>query len=355
MTISPLPGGLINQTFLLSEGQRRLVLQRVNPVFPASIHGNIHTVTTTLADHGLTTPLLIPTNEGQLCLELTGERDKDDGGGVPGGEAEDQDPGATVWRIMTHVEGVSFDVVAGAAQARAAGELVARFHTALDGLTAQPLGQFTGMRVGVHDTPRHLERLRHSVLTHQDHRLFAQVSLLGDQILGDAAELQPLPGLGPRICHGDLKFNNLLFAGAVGPPSERAVCLVDLDTVGPMALAFEMGDAWRSWCNRSGEDRPDAQLDLDVFEASLDGYCQGLGRGLGADERRALLLGPEWISLELASRFAADALLESYFGWDPTHFPGRGEHNLIRAQGQHSLYRALLSCRPRRARLLGVP
>jgi len=357
VTISPLPGGLINQTFLLSDGQRRLVLQRVNAVFPASIHGNIHAVTTALADHGLTTPLLIPTNEGQLCLELTAERDKGDHGGDDGGGGETVGQGhsATVWRIMTHVEGVSFDVVAGAAQARAAGELVARFHTALDGLTAQPLIQFTGMRVGVHDTPRHLESLRHSVLTHKDHRLFAQVSLLGDEILSDAAELQPLPALGARICHGDLKFNNLLFAGAVGPPSQRAVCLVDLDTVGPMALAFEMGDAWRSWCNRSGEDRPDAQLDLDVFEASLDGYCQGLGRRLGADERRALLLGPEWISLELAARFASDALLEAYFGWDPMHFPGRGEHNLIRAQGQHSLYRALLGCRPRRAHLLGVP
>ncbi|MBC8132158.1 MAG: hypothetical protein H7X95_04190, partial [Deltaproteobacteria bacterium] len=129
---------------------------------------------------------------------------------------------------------------------------------------------------------------------------------------------------------------------------------IDLDTVGPLPLAFELGDAWRSWCNRSGEDQEAAELDLNIFEASLDGYRAGLGRTLDADERRALLLGPEWISLELSARFAADALDEAYFGWDHQKFAGRGEHNLTRARGQHSLYRALVTTRPQRVRMLGL-
>jgi thiamine kinase-like enzyme len=180
------------------------------------------------------------------------------------------------------------------------------------------------------------------------------VAPLADAIRAGADALPALPALGPRICHGDLKFNNLLFAGADAPDSARAICLVDLDTVGPMALAYELGDAWRSWCNRSGEDDEQAQLDLTLFEASLDGYRDGRGRDLAPDERRALLLGPEWVSLELAARFTADALAESYFGWDAERFAARGEHNLLRARGQWSLHQALLASRPRRAQVLGV-
>ena len=40
------------------------------------------------------------------------------------------------------------------------------------------------------------------------------------------------------------------------------------------------------------------------------------------------------MALELAVRFAADALRESYFGWDAERFESCGHHNLVRARGQ---------------------
>jgi Ser/Thr protein kinase RdoA (MazF antagonist) len=213
---------------------------------------------------------------------------------------------------------------------------------------------FVGMRVGVHDTPRHLARLEEAVAQHGAHRLIADVRPLADAIRTGAAALPPLPALAPRICHGDLKFNNIMFAGRDAPDNARAVCLIDLDTVGPLPLAYELGDAWRSWCNRAGEDDVNAALDLEIMRASLDGYTRGLGRDLSDDERRALLLGVEWVSLELAARFAADALAESYFGWNASRFTGRGEHNLIRARGQWSMHQALLATRDTRAAMLGA-
>jgi len=213
---------------------------------------------------------------------------------------------------------------------------------------------FVGMRVGVHDTPRHLARLDEAVTVHAGHRLIAEVRPLARAILDGAAALPPLPALPPRVCHGDLKFNNIMFAGRQPPDDARAICLIDLDTVGPLSLAFELGDAWRSWCNRAGEDDVNAVLDLEILGASLRGYIAGLGRALSDDERRALLLGVEWVSLELAARFAGDALFESYFGWDPARFAGRGEHNLVRARGQWSLHQALLATRAQRAAMLGL-
>ena len=43
------------------------------------------------------------------------------------------------------------------------------------------------------------------------------------------------------------------------------------------------------------------------------------------------------ITVELAARFAADALAESYFGWDSERFGSAGEHNHVRARSQLGL------------------
>jgi len=329
--ITRIAGGLINRSYLLARADGgRAVLQAVNAIFPPEMHGNIVAVTDRLAAAGLLTPRLLPTRDGRPYVAAS------DGG---------------LWRLLTFVDGVAFDVVGSAAQARAAGELVGRFHAAVDGMKHA----FVGMRVGVHDTPRHLARLEEAVAVHAGHRLIAEVRPLARAILDGAGALPPLPALPPRVCHGDLKFNNILFAGRTPPDDARALCLIDLDTVGPLSLAFELGDAWRSWCNRAGEDAVNAVLDLEILGASLRGYVAGLGRALSDDERRALLLGVEWVSLELAARFAADALFESYFGWDPARFAGRGEQNLVRALGQWSLHRALLATRAERAGMLQSP
>jgi Ser/Thr protein kinase RdoA (MazF antagonist) len=326
-TISPLPGGLINRTLLLEVDETRAVLQRVSRVFSPRIHENIAAVTARLAEAGVTTPRLVATRAGAPYVDVDGEG---------------------VWRLLTHVEGVGFDAVTSPRQARSAGLLIARFHRALADLQHE----FVGMRTHVHDTPAHLRRLAEVVATRRQHRLTGEVGELAEQIATAAESLPALPVLAPRVCHGDLKFSNILFADHEPPASERAVCLIDLDTVGPLSLAYELGDAWRSWCNRAGEDVPDARLDLEVLRASLDGYREGLGAGLDAETRRALVLGVEWVSLELASRFAADAILETYFGWDASRFPGRGEHNLVRARGQWSLHRALVATRDARGEML---
>jgi len=328
--VAPFGGGLINRTWQVESDGGRWVLQRVNAIFDPRIHENIRAVTGRLRARGLETPMLLEAPGGRPWVDLG--------------------DGAGVWRLMTFVEGATFDVVGSAAQARAAAALVARFHAALDGIEHE----FVGLRLGVHDTPRHLATLRAALAARTDHRLHAEVSSLGNAVLAAADALPPLPSLPPRICHGDLKFNNVLFAGAAPPASESARCLVDLDTVGPMPLAFELGDAWRSWCNPHGEERADARFDLTLFEASLAGYVAAYGRPLSEPERRALLLGVEWISLELSARFAADALNESYFGWDPSRFPGRGEHNLLRARSQWSLHEATRASRPARAKMLSI-
>jgi Ser/Thr protein kinase RdoA (MazF antagonist) len=321
--VRPIGNGLINRTFEVVDTRGgRTILQQVNALFDPGIHHNIIAVTEHLARKGVATPQLLPTRDGQRWVEHRGR----------------------IWRLQSAIAGVSFDALTGVEQARAAGEFVGRWHAALADLEHE----FVARRPGVHDTPRHLANLREALATCSEHSLFAEVEPFATTLLATAAALDPLPDTPEWVAHGDLKINNLMFSG------EQPVALVDLDSVAPMILAFELGDAWRSWCNRATEDQPAASFDLALFEASLAGWQTGYAGPLATEQREALLLGPEWISLELACRFAADALFERYFGWNAAKFPSRGAHNLARARGQWSLHQAVVKTRPQREAILGI-
>lgn len=326
-SVAPFGSGLINDTFAVDAERGRFVMQRVHPVFAPQVHDNIAAVTERIVARGLVSPVLVVTRDGAGWVE--------DGGDV--------------WRLMTRIAGVSFAAVGSSAQAHAAAALLGRFHEALVDLPHV----FVAMRTGVHDTPAHLAALAAAVATHPDHRLAQQVAPLADAIARRAAELPALDGVPSRVLHGDPKFNNVLFAAPEGVGAELPVCLVDLDTVGPGALHLELGDMWRSWTNRRGEDERQAFYDATVFEASLAGYASARVAP-DADEREALVHGVEWITLELAARFAADALVEGYFGWDAKRFAARGEHNLVRALGQWTLHQQVVDARAARARLLAA-
>jgi Ser/Thr protein kinase RdoA (MazF antagonist) len=325
--VAPLGGGLIHQSFSVPVRDIEYVLQRVNPIFSPGIHENIAAVTEHLHARGVTTFRLLRTQEGGTHADL----------GAGG-----------IWRVMTRVAGVTFDTCTSRAQARSAGALVARWHSALVDLEHdfRPLG------IRLHDTAAHLHDLEVALVAHRGHRLHAAVAPLAEEILAVARAWEPLDGVPVRVVHADLKFNNLLFAGEAGDEKDVAVSLIDLDTVSRMPLWVELGDAWRSWCNRAGEDSAEADLDMELFRASAEGYLGGLSIELEAAERSSLVEGLERISLELSARFAADALVESYFGWDPARFASAGEHNLTRARGQLSLYRQARATREASLRIL---
>ncbi len=305
-------GGLINRTLLVEGTGGPVILQRLHPVFAGTVNEDIEVVTAHLARKGLSTPRPIHTDDGALWVD-----------------GEDGRP----WRAQSFVEGDTFERVPSASIAAEAGRLAARFHLAVSDLDHD----YRHTRAGVHDTPKHLAVLREAIEDHRDHRLFSEVSPLAEIILRAAERLPDLAGLPARHTHGDLKISNLLFR------ADHAECLVDLDTLGRMIWPFEMGDALRSWCNPAGEDEPSPRVDASLFAASLAGYGAISRRSalLTVPEMTAIVDGLATICLELSARFLADALRERYFGFDSRRFPARGEHNLLRARGQLSLYQSV--------------
>ncbi|MEE9609580.1 MAG: aminoglycoside phosphotransferase family protein [Myxococcota bacterium] len=325
--VALLPSGLIHRSFAVRDGPDEFVLQRVNPIFSPLIHENIAAVTEHLAAKGLVTLRLLPTATGALCADLGSEG---------------------LWRLMTRVPGVSFDTCDSPGQAHAAGALLARFHSALDDLEHE----FRPLGIPLHDTPAHLEALEAALAEHPRHPLHDAVATIAEQALGEARAWESLDGLPARVIHGDLKFSNVLFAAGAPLARSRAVSLIDLDTLSRLPLYAELGDAWRSWCNRRGEDAAVAEFDAEIFRASAQGYLGALAIPLDEAERHSLALGLERIALELCARFAADALRETYFAWDRRRFASAGDHNLTRARGQLSLYRQARAQRQERIDLL---
>jgi Ser/Thr protein kinase RdoA (MazF antagonist) len=329
--VTPLAGGLINETYVVhAAGAPIAVLQRLHPIFAPDVNLDLEAVTAHVAARGMTTPRLIRTTSGDAWAS----------------------EGGHTWRALTWVDGESVPAVPAPAWAEAGGALVGEFHRAVADLSYDY--RFT--RAGVHDTRAHLAKLAEHVAANGP----AALVELGREIGAAASALPPLPALPRRHVHGDLKISNVLFRrapleapaspaleaiGRSGEAAPRAIALVDLDTLAKGTMAFELGDAMRSWCNPHGEDAGHVRFELPIFEAAIRGFRGVADALVTRDELIGIVSGLETVCIELAARFAVDAFEDRYFGWDPARFSSRREHNVVRARGQLALGLAVRAAR----------
>jgi Ser/Thr protein kinase RdoA (MazF antagonist) len=325
--LEPIEGGLINRTWRARAREGEFIVQSIHPDFSTGVHQNIQAISDHLAPQGVSVARLLETDGGDLFADL-GARGR--------------------WRVMERIPGASFTRCRGPAQARAAGALVAGFHRGMMDWE----GDLAPIGFPFHDLPQHLSDLRRALGEHVGHPLHSEVRRLAETLF-EIHESWPLPPPLPlRVVHGDLKLSNLLFAGSESPGADRAVALIDLDTISRLPIYYDMGDAWRSWCNLGGDGPEEVRLDLEIFHASAEGYLSGVGSELSEQELESLVHALERISVELCARFAADVLEERHFSWNAELFPSAAEHNLYRARGQLGLHYQARETRDERARLL---
>ncbi|MBN2359084.1 MAG: aminoglycoside phosphotransferase family protein [Deltaproteobacteria bacterium] len=307
--LTPIAAGHINRTWRVEHGDLWYALQWLNPIFKPELHFDIEAITARLEAAGLTTPRLVRTAAGELWTTAEGG----------------------VWRLLTWIEGESVLVVDGPDRAHQAGRLLGQFHAAL--LDWEHPFHFE--RPHVHDTPRHLRHLEQALADQPAHRNRSLVEPLATEILALARRATIAGELPRRVVHGDPKISNFVFA-----PDGRAVALIDLDTLARMPIAVELGDAFRSWCNPQGEEVA-AAFELALFEAGWRGYRDAIGDRVDRDELATVPRQIRLIALELAARFCADALEESYFNWNRDRFASASEHNLARTRSQLALARSV--------------
>jgi Ser/Thr protein kinase RdoA (MazF antagonist) len=310
--VLPLGNGLINATYQVITGAEPFVLQCINGhVFPEP-----EAVLANLAEIGrhldgkapcevkLEIPRLLKTEAGLAHV-------RDDRGGI--------------WRALSYIpDTLSLETPGNLEEARQTGFALGHFHHLLSDLDPARLKDTLP---GFHIAPAYLARY-HDVLAKADPRLIdADCAAFIDRHQAIAGDLEAAKreGLLPlRIIHGDPKLNNFLFDRS----RHKVVGLVDLDTVKPGLLHYDIGDCLRSCCHRPENDA----FDLDLCEAILGSYLSEAGRFFTGPDYDYLFAAIRLIPFELGIRFYTDHLEGNrYFKLE---YP---EQNLHRALGQFRL------------------
>lgn len=134
-----------------------------------------------------------------------------------------------------------------------------------------------------------------------------------------------------RVTHNDTKLNNVLF----DKNTNKAICVIDLDTVMPGLALYDFGDSIRFGANTAAEDEADLSkvgINLEYFKAYAEGFLSQAGQSLDQAEKDNLAFSALLMTFECAMRFLTDYLNgDTYF---KTAYP---EHNLVRAKNQLAL------------------
>jgi hypothetical protein len=320
--VAPLGLGHIHRTWLATYrtaggGVSRHVHQRLNTsVFPdlGTLMGNFTRVTAHL---GATADADGGPDPHRRALRLEPAAD---------GSPTAVDADGAVWRTLAFVDGASAPPrFPGPEQAASAAAVAARFVADLAGLPGPPLAE---VLPGFHDVGRRLADLGRAAAADVAGRAAGCGSELG-AILAAAPLVAEVAAarLPARTVHNDAKAGNVLFDDLTG----RALCMVDLDTVGPGAVVVDVGDLVRSGAATAPEDAATGDVDVrgDVVDAVIEAYTTAGAGFLTGHERAHLGLAGPLMALEAAARFLTDHLAgDVYFRVDE---PG---HNLVRARNQ---------------------
>ncbi len=134
-----------------------------------------------------------------------------------------------------------------------------------------------------------------------------------------------------RVTHNDTKLNNVLFDA----DTEKAVCVIDLDTVMPGLVHYDFGDSIRFGASTAAEDKKDlstVEMDLSLFEAYTRGFLAACGKTLTEKKIEYLPFSAKLLTYECGIRFLTDSLYgDTYF---KIHYP---DQNLDRCRTQFKL------------------
>ncbi|MEL7227243.1 MAG: aminoglycoside phosphotransferase family protein, partial [Cyanobacteria bacterium J06576_12] len=237
------------------------------------------------------------------------------------------------WRAITFIEESQvFETVESAEHAREVGYGLAMFHRLISTLPAERLADTLE---GFHITPGYLTGYEKVLANWQaegksDAPRAADVQHCLDFVAQRKDWVPVLENakaaghLQLRPIHGDPKVNNIML-GHDG----RAVSLIDLDTVKPGLVHYDIGDCLRSGCNPLGEETTDwrqVTFDSALAKAMLEGYLSLAKDFLTPQEYDYLYDGIRLIAFELGLRFFTDYLAGNVY-FKVKH----PEHNLDRA------------------------
>ena len=249
-------------------------------------------------------------------------------------------PDGSFWRALTFIEDAgSHNIIQNLDHAREVGWALGLFHQLLSDLSPTRLADTLP---GFHITPGylgHYDRVLAQIRVNHSPEMnfclrFVEKRRAFSFVLEDA---KSRGNLLLRAIHGDPKVNNVMLDNATG----QAVGLVDLDTVKPGLVHYDLGDCLRSGCNTLGEEIENwesACFEPEICRAILEGYLSQAGIFLTPPDYDYLYDAVRLLPFELGLRFFTD-----YLEGDVYFKTRRPEHNLLRALVQFRLTESIES------------
>lgn len=320
----PYGSGHIHDTFRIEtaeEGKDNYILQRLNnKIFKniPELQHNIERVTVHLRNKLSGIPgsdlkreslQLIPSTDGKTWII-----DKD----------------GNYWRMYIFISNHhSYNLVDSPDKAYEGGKAIGRFQAMLSDMEGGPLFETIPW---FHNIEKRLETFLIKIKENPVGRVETVTDEI-DQVLRRAEEMKIILRLGKegkipqRITHNDTKFNNILL-----DENDKALCVIDLDTVMPGYVHYDFGDAIRTAANSASEDEDDlskVKMNLNLFKAYSEGYLSETVDTLNDVEKEYLSFAPRLITYTIAVRFLTD-----YIDGDNYFKIHHRLHNLQRARAQ---------------------
>lgn len=322
--IHPFGSGHIHDTYKVSTVSGTYVLQKLNiQVFrdPDAVMQNLRAVTSHI----------------RKKLEDEGIRDISRKVLVPvwlhNGDLMYTDDLQQVWRCFEYIaDHTTFDKAVNNDQVFEGGKAYGRFLQFLSDLSVK----------GIKDTIPDFHNLDFRLKQFNDAKHHGNPERITEcrELIGEmesrAEEMRTIRRLGlegqipVRIVHHDTKINNVLYG-----LDEKALCVIDLDTVMPGYVHDDFGDAIRTFTNTGDEDDADLSkvgMNIRYFEAFARGFLTETRDMLTATEKEYLALSARVMTYMQVLRFFTD-----YLNGDIYYKIHHPTHNLQRTKAQFAL------------------
>ncbi len=322
--------GNINGTFLVtldSTEEKHFILQSINQsVFhkPELVMRNISTFTNH-AHQRLQDSPLTSNRRWEVPKVLLTQNNQD----------HFIDTDNSFWRAIGFIDNAeTFDTIIDNKHASEVGYALGMFHNLIGDL---PVDKLADTLPGFHVTPIYLEQYE-NVETQYNKSLKSPEVEYCLQFIDNRktwASILENAQMQERLClrpiHGDPKVNNVMIDTRNG----KAISIIDLDTVKPGLVHYDIGDCLRSGCNPLGEETEYWQtvtFNTDICESLLGSYLSVAKEFLTESDYIYMYDAIRLIAFELGLRFFTDYLAGNvYF---KVKYP---EHNLSRALVQFKL------------------
>lgn len=306
-SIAPLGFGHINDSYAVHLGGRGYLLQRLNTnVFlkPNIVENNLFNL---LSYHAGLFPEHLKGNDGNYH----------------------QYDGKNWWRLQEFVHD-SYSPVALLPNelneiAKGFGQFTAQFAGEKLDAYQESIPQFHNLQFRLNQLEEairndHVGRVEPSIQVIEEIKSFAWIAIKFGELVEE--------GLPHRVCHNDAKAGNCLLSKTSG----HFLKIVDLDTVGPGYVLFDLGDMLRSMLFNIPENQSDLdhlKFDQIRFNIILDSYLGECGHLLDPIEIDSLSFGGLYMTYIMAVRFLTD-----YLNGDIYYKISHAEENLIRTNNQ---------------------